>query len=305
MNIIQLQAFCEVIRTGSVSEAARNLFRTQPAISASISSLEKNLGHQLFSRIGGRLQPVPEALYLYEEAKEILNRLNQVEQTLKSVRNLESGTIRIVAMPGPSTFLLPDYIGQFVENRDKVKVTLITRNSLQVQQLVSVQQYDVGLADLGVIGSFQSPLIQYHTIRLECVCAIAANDPLAQKKKITARDLAGKPLATLFSDHPSYIQTKAGFDKLQVPFTPRFETQYFIPLLTFVERGLAYSIVDPWSAESYKKYSPNRSAVVFKPYRPAVVFEAAIMTPIHKPLSLITEAFVKHLQEQFDGICSV
>ncbi len=305
MNLKQLHAFREVMRTGSVSEAARNLYRTQPAISAMISSLEKDLGYQLFSRHGGRLHPVPEAHYLYEEAGEVLARLDAVEQTLKSVRDLERGVIRIVAMPGPSAFLLPNLISNFVDGRDEVKVTLITRNSRQVQQLVSVQQYDMGLGDLGVVGSIKSPLVDYDVIQLECVCALAADDPLAEKSEITAEDLDGKPMATLFADHPSYIQTKAAFDEMRVTFTQRFETQYFIPLLTFVERGLAYAVVDPWSAESYNIYHPTDPCVVFRPFRPTVLFTAAIMTPAHKPLSNIASAFAEAFRKEIRRISEV
>jgi DNA-binding transcriptional LysR family regulator len=298
MNLKQLNAFREVMRTGSVSEAARNLYRTQPAISALISSLEENLGYQLFSRHGGRLHPVPEAHYLYEEAGEVLDRLDAVEQTLKSVRDLERGVIRIVAMPGPSAFLLPDLIAKFVTGREDVKVTLITRNSLQVQQLVSVQQYDLGLGDLGVLGSVKSPLVDYDTFRLSCLCAMAADDPLAAKEVITAEDLDGKPMATLFADHPSFTQTKAAFDEMRVTFKQRFETQYFIPLLTFVERGLAYAVVDPWSAESYKIYHGGEPRVVFRPFLPRVMFSAAIMTPAHKPLSKIASTFAEEFRKE-------
>ena len=44
LNLKQLSAFREVMLTGSVSEAARNLYRTQPAISSMIAGLEENIG---------------------------------------------------------------------------------------------------------------------------------------------------------------------------------------------------------------------------------------------------------------------
>ena len=83
MNFKQLNAFREVMLTGSVSEAARNLYRTQPAISSLIAGLEDDIGFKLFERRGGRLHPVPEAHYLFEEAGEIIGRLDVAEQTIK------------------------------------------------------------------------------------------------------------------------------------------------------------------------------------------------------------------------------
>ncbi len=53
MNLRQLQAFKEVMLTGSVTEAARNIGRTQPAISTLIAGLESSVGYDLFERRGG------------------------------------------------------------------------------------------------------------------------------------------------------------------------------------------------------------------------------------------------------------
>lgn len=70
MNLQQLAVFREVMETGSVSAAARNLGRTQPAVSASLKTLEDSLGMALFHREGRRLIAVPEAHYLLSEATE-------------------------------------------------------------------------------------------------------------------------------------------------------------------------------------------------------------------------------------------
>ena len=61
MNLKQLKAFRAVMVTGSVSEAARSLFRTQPTVSALIAGLEAEIGYPLFERRSRRLHPVPEA----------------------------------------------------------------------------------------------------------------------------------------------------------------------------------------------------------------------------------------------------
>lgn len=302
MNLKQLSAFREVMLTGSVSEAARNLYRTQPAISSMIASLEAEVGFELFSRRGGRLHPVPEAHYLFEEAKQILSRLDSTTQIMKSIRDLEQGTLKIVSMPGPSVFLLPDLISRFVGGRPGIKTALITRSSPQVQQLVSVQQYDVGLADMGFAGSTESPLVSHEIVRFECLCAMRADDPLAEKDTITATDLDSKPMATLYPDHPTYSQTKSAFEEMGAALNICFETQYFIPLFTFIERGLAYSVVDPLSAESYRIYRAADQRVVFRPFSPKVYLVASIMTPAHRSLSNLAQAFTAALRNEIRRI---
>ena len=302
MNLKQLSAFREVMLTGSVSEAARNLYRTQPAISAMIASLEDDVGFELFERRGGRLHPVPEAHYLFEEANAILGRLESTARTIRSVRDLEQGTLRIVSMPGPAVFLLPNLISRFVSGRDGIKVALISRSSPQVQQLVSVQQYDVGLADFGFMGAGETALVKHDIEPLECLCAMPADDPHAGKPRVTASDLDGRPMATLYPEHPTFTQTKAAFEETGARFSVRFEAQYFIPLLTFVERGLAYAVVDPLSAESYRISRAGDPKLVFRPFKPAIYLQASIMTPVHRPLSNLGQAFATILKDEIRRI---
>jgi LysR family transcriptional regulator, low CO2-responsive transcriptional regulator len=55
MDFDQLQSFLEVARHASFSRAAEKRFRTQPAISSQIRSLEDEVGANLFDRSGGRV----------------------------------------------------------------------------------------------------------------------------------------------------------------------------------------------------------------------------------------------------------
>ena len=302
MNLKQLSAFREVMLTGSVSEAARNLYRTQPAVSAMIAGLEADIGFELFLRRGGRLHPVPEAHYLLEEANAILDRLDSTARTMRSVRDLEQGTLRVVSMPGPAVFLLPALISRFVGGREGIKVSLISRSSPQVQQLVSVQQYDIGLADVGLMDASESALVSHDVERLECLCALPADDPFAERQTIEAGDLDGKPMATLYAGHPTQVQTEAAFEQAGADFKVRFETQYFVPLLTFVEQGLAYAIVDPLSAESYRLYRGSEQKLVFRRFEPTVHLDASIMIPAHRPLSTLAQAFATILKDEIRRI---
>ena len=304
MNLKQLSAFREVMLTGSVTQAARNLLRTQPAISAQIAGLEDEVGLKLFERQGGRLHPVPEAHYLLEEASAIIDRLNDADRTMRSIRDLDQGALQIVSMPGPSVFLLPGLIAKFVQHRGQVKVSLISRSSIQVQNLIAVQKYDVGLADVGFPGIAPSPLVDHEILRLECMCAMPADDKLASKDVVTAKDLSGKPIATLLDDHPNFIDTEAAFAKADAVFNPRFEAQHFTPLFTYVERGLAYTIADPMSARSYALYKGTNAAIVFRPFVPTVYLVSSIMIPNRKPPSNLARAFIEELRSELRGLAA-
>ena len=95
ISIRQLQAFREVMRSGSVSEAARILGRTQPAVSALIANLEAELQLSLFRRQKGRMEPTPEAQFFAGETEEILDRLTLSTRTMSEIGALTKGRLNI------------------------------------------------------------------------------------------------------------------------------------------------------------------------------------------------------------------
>ncbi len=295
-----MRAFHEVMLTGSISQTARNLNRTQPSISATIANLENDLGMKLFDRKGGRLHAVPEARYLFEECGELLKRVESITQNMRRIRALESGELRIASMPGPSVFVLPEIVSKYAKNKSDIKTTLVSRSTEAVIQLLAAQQYDVGICDNHSNLSRESGLIDSELVKFSCLCAVPAQSPLAAHKVITIDHLHAEPIGILIDEHPVSIQLQDAFAATATSMNVAFSTQYFIPLLTYVENGLACAVVDPVTAESYRLYRSGQSAgVVFKPFHPDIVFDLAILRPNHRPISLLAKDFAGTLIEHF------
>lgn len=296
MNLQQLAVFREVMETGSVSAAARNLGRTQPAVSASLKALEANLGIALFEREGRRLVPVPEAHYLLSEATEILARVNTTEMNLVGMRNRTRGSLSVVGMPGPSVYLLPDFVSRFGSKADDLKISLSTRSSPQILNLIAAQAFDVGFCDLGFCDmsaeDLNSSLYQTKTIMSDCLCALPAQHPLAGRAVIDARQLSGERMGVLAGNHSTNRDTRAAFEQAGAVFNPRVEAQYFIPLLRFVEAGQICTVLDPLSAETYKRMNGGEVGIWFARFLPSVRFGYSIVTPKQRPLSLLAQDFV-------------
>ena len=60
----QLRAFCHASRTGSISEAAEQLFLSQPTVTLQIQALERELNTTLFERRGPKILLTPEGKIL-------------------------------------------------------------------------------------------------------------------------------------------------------------------------------------------------------------------------------------------------
>ncbi|WP_271272631.1 LysR family transcriptional regulator [Aliamphritea hakodatensis] len=297
MNLNQMESFRAVMLTGSVSQAAKQLYRTQPAVSMVISSLEKQIGFQLFERRKKRLYPTPEANYLYAEIEAIFSRINDVSQTLQDIQNKQYGFLRIGCMPGPSNFFVPDLVADFLEEHPKIQASLQTRTSEGVREWVASDQYDIGLTEL----TERDSAIDKEVFSLSCLCALPADHPLAVHEVITPEHLDDEPMITLHPDHSTYYALQQLFESSGYRMNVRLQTRFFIPALRFIERGLGVCIMDPISAASYCSYA-QPGKVVFRRFDSDVCLKLGIIYPANKPRSLITQDFADQLRERIQAL---
>ncbi|WP_073585861.1 LysR family transcriptional regulator [Vibrio quintilis] len=301
LSIKQLETFRTVMRSGSVSEAAKKLCRTQPAVSAMIFSLETELAFQLFEREKGRLIPKPEAYFLLEESDAILERLTRTSQLMAEVGHLSRGHLRIACMPAAALYFMPHVVAGFVQDKPAINISMMMRSSMIVYDWIAAQQYDIGYAEM----PRARDSIHVEPVILKGVCAVHQDDPLAAKPCITPEDLDGVALATLFFQHPNTETLRFLFEERGVRFHPRFELQNFMSGFELVERQLCCSVCDPMSAASYRISKSRQGPVVFRPFVPDVIFEHAILTPSHKPMSMMARSFVESIRQELNAFMPV
>lgn len=291
--------------TGSVSQTAKQLGRTQPAISLAIKNLERNLGITLFERRGRRLIPVPEAQYLLVEATSILDRLATVSGTMNSLRAAQTGSLNIAAMPGPSAYLFPKFISENVGPETGFETAIASRNSQQIRELASSQSIDFGFADFEVpIG----PEPRYHAeiLSTDCYCALHSDDPLAAQSRVTIADLSAYPIGMLQGDHPLKRRLVQLFQSEGFDLKSNISAQYFLPLIPFISLGHCYSIVDPLTMITERELDISKGKVVFLPFDAPVRYEYAMLTPAYRPASQLAtrvkDLWMRKLFEMLDAM---
>ncbi len=294
LSFRQLQTFVQVMRTGSVSEAGRALGRTQPAVSAMIAGLEREVGFQLFERERGRLVPKPEAHYFLEEAEFLLERLTRSTRTLQDIGNLEKGKLRIACNPAASSFFMPRVLANFLRDKPDIEASLMMRSSPVVTDWIASQQYDIGFAETPE----PRRTIISEVFALPGVCAVPKDDPLARKKVITPADLDGKQMAMLFDDHSISEQTRKAFNEAGARLNKRFELRTFLPALQLVSEGLCYTICEGLSAISHQESFGDQNSLVFRPFKPECFLNMSLLTPANRPLSLLVESFAEVLRAE-------
>jgi len=298
MNLWHLEVFREVMRTDSVTMAASNLGRTQPAISACIAGLEDDVGYKLFERKNGRLHPVPEAHYLLAEAEEILERVGSLERSMKGTGSLVPNQVRIVSMPILAEFFMPRLIARFNADHPDTRFTVLSSRSPRVYEQMASQQFDVGLAEIGP----GSDLVRADPIEVDCICALPADSPLARKNHVTPADLDGRPGALYLPEHYIARDMRRIFAEAGAELNIQFELQNAAAQYSLVAGGVAYGVFSPLSAWIFLKTHQDPDSIAFVPLRPVIPYRFAIITPAHKSLSRLALAFVSELRRELDRV---
>jgi DNA-binding MarR family transcriptional regulator len=91
----QLQLLEAIVRLGSFTRAAEELFLTQPTVSMQIKKLSEALGTPLFRQVGRSVEPTDAGREVYSACREILSTLSNLEITLADLKGLKRGRLRL------------------------------------------------------------------------------------------------------------------------------------------------------------------------------------------------------------------
>lgn len=144
MNLRQLEVFVQVAETKSFSLAARQLYLTQPTVSAHISSLERELNACLLVRNtkGVALSDSGKELYAYAV------RMLELEEKIRERFGLEGGrkgcVLRIAASTVPSQYLLPGIMAKFCARYPGERLKVFETDSGGVIDMILSHKADVG-----------------------------------------------------------------------------------------------------------------------------------------------------------------
>lgn len=144
MILKQLEAFVQVSESGSFSKAAKELFLTQPTISAHISSLEKELNVRLFIRNTKEVSLSDDGKDLYRYAKQITDLEKAIEERFYMDSDDGKHVITIAASTIPAQYLLPKVLMCYRERYPKEQIKIMETDSSKVVTQVVDHMVDVG-----------------------------------------------------------------------------------------------------------------------------------------------------------------
>ncbi len=215
MLLAHIEGFLEVARRGNLSRAAEAIFVSQPALTARLHALERELGEPLFvrTRRGMRLTDAGRAFLPY--AERAVRALREGEVALREARSASAGRLVLGAAPAVSTYWLPGVLQRFASAHPGIEVAVRTGHSEDMLQLLLRDE-----VQLAIVRSLRHPEID--SIRLyeeELVLVVAPGHPFTSRRSVSVAEVGGDRLI-LFDRTSSYTElTHTMF--LRAGVTPR------------------------------------------------------------------------------------
>ena len=197
MNTQHLKYVVEGERTGSITQAADNLYMAQPNLSKAIKELEDTLGISIFRRTSKGVVPTEKGAEFLVYAKRILTQLEKVEAlNLPRTEERQSFSVSV-----PRVSYIAKAVTRFVASLDPQKELDVNVRETGSQETIA--QVAEGQFNLGVVRyrllyeNYFTRALAERELRSEpiweadCYVTVSAKHPLAQKRAILPDDLSG------------------------------------------------------------------------------------------------------------------
>lgn len=291
MNMNNLRIFMKVAEKMNITEASKELFISQPAVSKAVKNLEKSLNIKLFIRDkqnGLMLTEVgKEILILARQMKVIENKIYQVADRENKLLN---GKIKVGSFPAVSTNILPKTIALFRSKYPLVNIELVEGTSNQIKEWVEDRTVDMGIV--------ASPFDPYEFKILHndyMVAIIPENHRLNQEKKI---DLEKYQNEIIFCKGGHEIAISKIFQINNIEFKENLTVQNAETLINMVKNNLGIGIISNFTLSSV---SHN---LIIKNINPRITRDIGIITHSFDEVTPATKEFINvmiqsHKSESF------
>jgi DNA-binding transcriptional LysR family regulator len=145
MHIETLKVFCDLAELLSFSKTAEKHLLSQSAVSQQLAQLELAHKCQLVSRKKRPIELTKEGQLLYQAARDMLDRYEQLKNQLNTLKSSAGDRINVAAIFSIGMHTLPSYVKKFMVRFPKVNVHIEYFSSERIYELVLAGDVDIGL----------------------------------------------------------------------------------------------------------------------------------------------------------------
>ncbi|MFT5549813.1 MAG: DNA-binding transcriptional LysR family regulator [Candidatus Azotimanducaceae bacterium] len=290
----QVDAFKTVVQTGTVTESARILGVSQPAVSRLISDLESEVEFKLFTRTGRNLKATPEALLLVEEVRRALIGLEQIKLTALAIKQFKHAQLRLISTPAFSTLIAPQLIQKFAKRQPDAMVSLEIQSTDVAVEWMITQNFDFGIASATMV----NPTTLSHPLsKTRSVCVFPKGHRLAEKEIITLKDLDNESFISYLPDSQFRFEVDDVFKSRGINRVMQYEARTTDAICRLVAEGLGVSIIVtmgtlPGAGDDFLQ----------TPFEIDFPFNGALIWSRQKNMSAVAKDFLEMVETEFSSI---
>ena len=242
INYELYKVFYHVAVALSFSEASKQLFISQSAVSQSIKVLEKKLNQPLFIRSTKKVQLTPEGEILFKHIEPAMNLIRRGENQLLEANTLNGGQLRIGASDTICRYYLVPFFQEFHRKYPNVHIKVANQTSIACAKML-----ENGQVDFIITNYPNSSLSNANSIRplkefSDVFVASREYFPL-QGKKISLQDLQTYPILMLDRKSTTSEFLHHMFQKHQLDLVPEIELTSNDLLIDLARIGLGIAFV--------------------------------------------------------------
>jgi DNA-binding transcriptional LysR family regulator len=184
----QIRTFLIVASRQHVTNAARVLGLTQPAVSQQVQMLERSLGVQLLERVGRGVRLTDAGLHVAATCLLIMRSIESLEETAEALRGLERGSVEIGASQVTANYYLSRALTTFSTKHPVIEISVSVTDTQDVCERVAAGQLQCGLVDAPLP---RTDLLQAMVATDEVIFVAHPSNPLAAARDIDPATLTG------------------------------------------------------------------------------------------------------------------
>jgi len=236
MNLTQLKYFQAVCTYQTVSAAAMYLHISQPSLSNAIKELEEEFNVLLFRRQHRGMMLTPAGETLKRLSGELLKQAENLEKTMCDLGG-ERKELRLGVPPMIGSFVMPCLYRDFLSAYPEVKLDITEAGSQELMTRMENETLDI------IFMPHNRPLAKgfssFTVAKLEIVCCVAKNNPLADKKVLRLPELQGVPLVLFQNGFYQTEEIKRRFIEAEVQPEILLQTEQFSTILSLISKNVA------------------------------------------------------------------
>lgn len=240
--------FCTVGKRNSFSQAAKDLYMTQPAVSQAIMQLERELDIRLFNRTPKGVSLTLEGSLLFEYANSAINLIHTGEEKISEFKNLTVGELKIGVGDTISRHFLLPYLEAFHIRYPNIKFKIVNGTTLELCAILKSGEVDIAICNFPLEDPALElkPCIDIHDV---FVCGEGYKHLLSAP--LSFQEVVKQPLIFLEPNSNSRKYVEDYMLSKGIKISPEFELGSHDLLLEFAKINLGLACVTKEFSKEY------------------------------------------------------